>query len=607
MLRLLAFFIAFSVISAQSNSQVQLDEFPDTCGCDYLIVTPEKFLTGAKLLANHRNAFTPDNIGCARVVTLETIYEEFTSLQQEPACELIRRALNRAYIGWRSLKYVVLIGDERVSWDEPSGRPISKGIMPSYLKGYSIVYHDSRLDTLFDFSDDFYLSFTQNPPAISIPEYDARFCIGRIPCETVEQCSLYVEKVIKFDSSPLDQQGWRNNVLVLADDSHQNDAPDPLGFSHFTSAEQVSEQAFRGFFKFKVYMSAYRRKSGERPFSALSQAVSDLQKGALWTVYFGHASPIRMADEGFLIGADASQLKNNSMPTVIFSFSCMNGSYQNRIDNSMCKQFLFAQGGALVYFGSTTLEYAGSNDKLAGILFQTVDLLPQSSLGMITLKAKMTTRKNNVYHYQYLGDPALRLLKKRINLILKLNENGEEKTFRIKPENSLLDKGLIRYTTAVRETVHLLDDSEKFFVRDSLISTVESNFLKSSVIQVYSSLRRMKLNAHVWNDTVEGFLDTVVDFNGLSTAFCIPNKKKEILFAINGSVIKVTNSQNFGAHNWEITICDLLGRVVKRIFVPQMTKTAEINLAKMRISPGNYVLSVKAGKELLETKTIYSK
>jgi len=598
-------YLSATIVFARDDSLI-ITNFTDAADCDYLIISPDQFIPSAISLAAYRNINRKDAVECARVIRLETIINRYTVSLSDPLFQTVRAALMDASKCMQRLRFVVLIGDERVQWDRTLGSVASKGIMPSYLRGYSILFHNAIYDTLFDFSDDFYLT-SEDPSDVTVPQYDVPFCIGRIPCETLVQCSLYVEKVKRFENCATKNQGWRNSALFIADDTRQNKLSDPLGYTHFTNAEELcSNSAFKGIAVTKVYMSAYNREIGERPFAAFTDLKTAMEKGVMWTVFFGHGSSVRFADESILTGADAIRIHNETTPTVICSFSCLNGSYQNPINKSMCKQFLFADGGAVAYLASSTLEYSGPNEKLATSFFQSLDYYPSLSLGELFVNAKRTVRKNLVYHYQYLGDPAIRLMENRSNVRIKTYGIHDNIFVNIMPEDSRLSSGYITYSLSVPRTIALLDDPSRTFISDSVISVADSQFSGLFTIPVKVKHRPLKLTIHIWNDSADGFTDTTF-FMDQTTAFNEPKPQKDGTFSINRSIVKVTLPVNLYPGNWGLILTDLRGRIVINISAQRFTNTLEVNLASIKIASGNYIIALKAGNEIIAARHVMKK
>jgi hypothetical protein len=598
-------YLSVSIVHARDDSLI-ISNFTDATDCDYLIVSPDQFIPSALALAAYRNSNSKDAVECARVIRLETIINRYTVSLSDPLFATVRAALMDASKCLQKLRFVVLIGDERVQWDRTLGCPASKGIMPSYLRGYSILFHNAIYDTLFDFSDDFFLT-SESPSDITVPQYDVPFCIGRIPCETVAQCSLYVEKVKRFENCATNKRRWRNSALFIADDIMQNKLPDPLGFTHFTNAEQLcANRVFKGIAVSKVYMSAYNRENGERPFAALADLKRAMERGVMWTVFFGHGSSVRFADESLLTGADAVKIHNETTPTVICSFSCLNGSYQNPFNKSMCKQFLFADGGAVAYLASSTLEYSGPNEKLASSFFQSLDFYPSLSLGELFVNAKRTVRKSLVYHYQYLGDPAIKLMESRSNVRIKTYGVHDKIFVNIMPEDSRLSSGFITYSLSVPRTIALLDDPSRTFISDSVISVADSEFTGQFTIPVKIKHRPLKLIIHIWNDSADGFTDTTF-FMDQTTAFNSSLPQKDTAFSINRSIVRVTLPVNLYSGDWGLIITDLRGRVIARVNAPHFVNSLEVNLASIKIASGNYIIALKAGNDIIATRHILKK
>ncbi len=177
---LFTFFIAFNVISTDL-----IDFYSEKNRCDYLVITPRIFSDISKELANYRNQNTFDDVEEARQIILEDLPDY--SLLEAPD-SLILNALGWACKNWAAKpKYVVFIGDDSARYVPEDSIFISSGPMPTHITGW-IGNGELYNDTVLEYGDNWY----------KMDDMNKAFTIGRIPCETSQQLSLYIDKVIRY-------------------------------------------------------------------------------------------------------------------------------------------------------------------------------------------------------------------------------------------------------------------------------------------------------------------------------------------------------------------------------------------------------------------------
>jgi len=583
--------------NVSSGNELLIHDFRDTFNkCDYLIVTAQKFIDEALELARHRNRFDGDDVESARVITVEDLYTSSMLLDTAPFHAQIWSSLSWAYKNWNSsFRYLVFIGDDRIEWDYQKKTAVSSGLVPSFLSGHSIVFKGGLSpDTLFDFSDNYYVDIDKETylDIKHVPEYKTGIALGRIPCETKTQCSVYIQKVIEYENNLTSNFGWRNSILLIADDTLHEGLRDPLGFAHTSAAETLSKSvSIKTCSQSKIYFSQYSCNTGTMISDAFREFKSKLENGVLWSVYFGHGSPGKLSDEGFIKGTDAVYLQNRNRPTIMISLSCSNGSYHVPYKNSMCKQFLFTRGGAVAYIGSTSLEYTDPNEKFVDIFFKCADSLSGCSIGTIMSAARQQCYDlyphARLYHYHLLGDPALKPAKPSVDA-LKLNVNGGKLS--VKSQNSLLQHGYYRIEMINTKNVRT---AGRFFTQDSVLKTFEGKFNEYLNIDLPSSVETtVKINAFVWNSDVQAAKDTVINVND-STVIAGTKNSLNKVFSVRfaGGVVHVELSQKSGKND-KLWICNMNGRLIAELSVPVERTKFSIPLSDFSLATGTYIMTI---------------
>ena len=487
------------IITNVKSSQIQ---------CNYLIVTPSKYLQGAQNLAQFRQSFSGYKAG---VVLLDSIYAQFDSLGRKPF-EKLWWGLKYASTAWAvPPQFVVLMGADTISFNFTDSTWKNCGDMPAAAYDWYFPYPDSgvRHQPEFEYSDDYYAELGYSAPpnvAAGIIDTGYKFVIGRIPCDSAQQCLNYVQKVIDFENNKHRNKSWFNSALVVSDDTMQAFNPDPLGFMHLEAAEICADSLLRSWFVTKVIGCAYTRDSItlNKP-QVEDSIVNDLNCGNLWSVYVGHAGPDVWSDEQMLLGKDAARLRNDSTPSVFASFSCMNADYLAPYGNSMCKQFLFAShGGALAYIAATTNTYSSNNTRLMELFFNSFNGNQQICLGTALLTAKVICADFNSRYYACLGDPALTLSAGQMNLGLARN-NHDLVSFTCRIGNAAVQSGNFDVRIYKRDTVRI--GAKDFYCLDSLVSRQTGTFTNGNFAAAVADTG-VRVVAFVWNENGEGRMDS---------------------------------------------------------------------------------------------------
>jgi hypothetical protein len=467
---------------------------------DYLIITPNKFLTGAQSLAQFRQSFSGYKAG---IVLLDTLYAQFDSAGRKP-CEKIWYGLKYAYKSWNvPPKMVVLMGADSLSFNASDTTWSSRGDLPTPIYGsYSLANKFGP-----NYSDDFYSALNDSTPSdFQFYSDDSTYAvsIGRIPCDSVSQCERYVQKVIDFENSKRLNKSWFNSAMVVSDDTMQGWMVDPLNFTHLEMAEKCSNWLLRSWFNTKIVGCAFIPDSAYKKPRAEDSVVSAINRGNIWSIYIGQAGPDIWSDERMLVGGDIARLHNDSMPSVFVSFSGSTADYMQPYGNSMCKQFLFSShGGALAYIGGTSETFASDNEDLMVALFSTFNGNQQMPLGRVLAAAKATVHTQNGLAYVFLGDPALTLSDGRINMSMSRN-NQNQVSFSCQSSAGGVSSGNFDVRIYKRDTVRVGGGAYLF---DSLISRQTGTFANGNFTTALSDTS-VRVVAYVWNSQAEGRVDS---------------------------------------------------------------------------------------------------
>lgn len=533
-----AFFFILPLLAAQfvtaQSSLIPAFKSPQN-QYDYLIVTPDKFLTGAQKLAQFRQSFSGYKAG---VVLLDTLYALFDSVGRK-SYEKIWWGLKYAYKNWSMPpKMVMLMGADSLSFNASDTTWSSRGDFPVavYAYGYHSLPNNS-VEFLPEYSDDYYAALNDTTPS-DFQHYPGEstnaVSIGRIPCDSVAQCERYVQKVIDFENSKRLNKSWFNSAMVVSDDTLQGLYHDPLGDTHLIMAEGCANTLLRSWFVNKIVGCAYAPDSIYLKPAAEDSVIHAINRGNIWSIYIGHGVRNMWSDERMLLGGDIARFHNDSTPSVFIAFACYNGDFIQRYDSSMCKQFLFSsRGGALAYIGGTMEAFADANDDLMKAFFSAFNTNQQMPLGQILVKAKTTTLSKNNSAYAFLGDPALTLSNGRITM--NLTRNGQDRvSFACQSSAGGTPSGNFDVRIYKRDTVTV---GGGFYFLDSLVSRQTGTFSNGNFTALLSDAR-VRVVAYVWNENGEGRMDSSLITSALPVVAAVKqNPGPPALKTANGKLV----------------------------------------------------------------------
>jgi hypothetical protein len=597
--------IASLAIGTYAGNEVITNFKDPTISCDYLVIAPFGYQSVAVALAQHRNSFKNDDVEFAKVANLDDIIAAFPGTDFKHRNVALWKGLKWAKENWKvSFRYLVLIGSDAYAAIVDTLNPsyYGSGLMPTWYDPSAYSAATGRNNFPVNVTDDCYAKLSgENPPSdFASGTLDSGICIGRIPASTSTQCSLYVEKVKRFDlSSPKGE--WRNNILAIADDGMQGPASDPLGAYHQQSAEAVIDANLQGYSVQKQYLSAYPQDEFYEKPTAKTAVIASINRGVMWAFFFGHGNDQILTDENVLNTENSDRFTNDSMPFVFVSLTSMNGSFVSfAVPIPMGMKYLFkAQGGALAYIASTNYTYASDNEKLANAFFSDVNINPAGSIGGFLQKAKITANDRNSSCYFLLGDPAIRVNNCSTTLTVKAIPDSAPTTLRISVPDNVSFQMNYSINFTVRDTV-IQDPSAGpeylEFSYDSTILTGTGVFQHSIDVPFpHAAQFAQKAIVYVWNDSVSSRGETGLAANSSG----IINRLRQNA-AFPHALLKIDKAglMVFGIPTGLYSICiyNVMGKVVYSGEHQQRAGGISIVFQGKVLSSGRYFMRIRNGK-----------
>ena len=225
--------LALVSVPAKSSSDYvakDLRTFSASQKIDYLVICHPDFMMQAQRLVRHKRNI--NRFPNARAVSVSDVYGQFSGGNTDPAA--IRNCL--AYVKNyqeqnfhdSSFNYVVFMGAGH--WDYRGlGSASDPSFMPVAIVGDRCV-------------EDFFVYLHPGAQAEStdttttVPD----MFLGRMPCHNAQEAAQMVDKVIQTeDPAVANIGGWRNRMLLVADDDMQGPIIDPIRDPTHTSSSEL--------------------------------------------------------------------------------------------------------------------------------------------------------------------------------------------------------------------------------------------------------------------------------------------------------------------------------------------------------------------------------
>lgn len=375
---------------------------------EYLIVAPTDFLAGAVDLAEFRT----DGSGVTKipttVVNADDIYRSYTAGRVSPVA--LRNYIAYVASVCPNLKYVLLVGAGHYDYRGFNSR-LSQNVLPPYEFEYGVF-------------EDFF-GVLDSGEVIPNGRYDVDIAVGRIPAQTPYEFSLYVEKAKDYEKlGVMDISNWRSTLLLAADDAENNGTSDYSGHTMYQEAvAKMLDSAARSkgdrWTMKKIYLLDYNKDAAGQKKGASDDFLNILNQGALFATYFGHGSKTDWAAEGLLKPSYIPKLNNKGRYTILASFSCTVGRFDEGNSRSLSEEMLMAPGaGSVVSIGATRESFASHNSVLGSTILRKALADGGKTIGDAFLAAKRNIynksrenhdQRSNIERYVLLGEPVIHM------------------------------------------------------------------------------------------------------------------------------------------------------------------------------------------------------
>lgn len=379
---------------------------------EYLIVSAAEFLDGAVALGEFRSGGESVASFATTVVNVDDIYRQYTGGALSPVA--IRNYIAYAYSVCPNLKYVLLLGYGHYDYRGFTGK-LGKDFIPPFELEDNVT-------------EDFFAALDSGE-MVRYGSYDLDLSVGRLPVISTVELSNYFEKAKEYEKvGAFDHSEWRNTLLLTADDAKNGVVDDHT--EHTTKQEGVSRMidmltesiGYRWSQK-KVYLLDYDVDAAGQKRQAAQDFLNILNQGALITTYFGHGSKTDWAGEGLLKPSYLSRVNNKGRYTILNSFSCAVGRFDEGGKRSLSEEFLIApDAGSIISVGAARETYEVYNELLGRNFVLNLLSTPGITIGDAFVKAKKVRRQDeslflyssqryNNEHYLLFGEPVVQMLR----------------------------------------------------------------------------------------------------------------------------------------------------------------------------------------------------
>ena len=220
--------------------------------------------------------------------------------------------------------------------------------------------------------------------------------IGRLPARTVEEASLMVSKIVRYEQSG----GGMNEVLLVADMNGKE-------FDFEGASSEVQALLPGGYTVGRIYRSQFADDG-----QVHSEVVRGLNEGKLLVNYIGHGS--EQGWRGCIFSLqDAEALTNGLRLPFVVTMTCLNGFFQDVYGDSLAEGLLKAkQGGAVAVWASSGLTEPDKQAVMSKALIQFLFNGESLTVGEAIKKAKAAVSDQDVRKTWILfGDPTTWLKK----------------------------------------------------------------------------------------------------------------------------------------------------------------------------------------------------
>ena len=390
---------------------------------DYLIVTPQIFLSQAERLADiNRNQYGLN----VKVIELDKIYNEFSSGNQDVGAikNMVRYVYDNASAPEKRIKYLCLFGDASYDYkDRISG---NTNFVPSWH-----AYSSFNLTNSF-VSDDFFGMMGADEGADIDGSDKLDIAVGRILADSPQRAIELVDKTERYYSEA-SYGRWRNNFVVVSDDIDRGSSWEKVLQQTTDDIADLVTQEKPFMNVTKIHSDAFQQESsagGDRYPQVTLALAEAMEVGALVINYFGHGGEDFLAKERIFDKTDIDNLGNVCKLNCFVTVTCEFTKFDNPLRET-AGEFTYwnKNGGAISLITTTRQVFVTTGIAFNKTLDQYLFGYGTNDYPSIAEALRLTKTDPDISSASqrrlvfFIGDPAMKLAfpKPNINLT-KINE-----------------------------------------------------------------------------------------------------------------------------------------------------------------------------------------
>lgn len=305
---------------------------------------------------------------------------------------------------WKALQGFNVEIESRQSWEAADVKKVihdKYNTLPSHLQYFLIMgdhedvpgelYKKTYAGNVTEYASDLYYSCMDGED-----DYTADIAHGRISCRSYQEATTIVNKIIKYEKTPINNPNFYRTALCCAQfqDVADSEAPDGEAARRFCQTSEEVRDYLTGeqnYFVNRVYYTdpgntpmkwnngsfgdgslipeELRRKNGFNWDGDAADIKREIEDGRFFILHRDHGY---MGGSGWahprFVSRDVDNLENGDLLPVVFSMNCYTGEF--KLPECFAEKFVKnPKGGAVGVIAASNFSYSGYNDALtAGMI-----------------------------------------------------------------------------------------------------------------------------------------------------------------------------------------------------------------------------------------------
>ena len=384
------------VMPVASMQYVDNQNVHSITNAEMLIITDKVFADQAEAI---KTIHEEEDGLLSKVVFVDEIYNEFSS--GSPDITAIRNFIKMVYQRSPNLKYVLLFGRGNNDFKNV------EGYGTNFVPPYEAMNSVNQLVAYV--TDDYYGLLDIDEGEECAGHVDIG--VGRIPVLTTEEADVVVDKIRRYINDAKTRGQWRNEMLLLADDSKTYSKNcDEFEIMIDTMSTTVNIN--------KIYADAYvRKKLSDGSFcypDATASIIDKFDEGIIMMAYLGHGGVRGLSKSNLFKIKDIESLNNYYKLPFVVTGTCEFSAFDDASFVSAGEiLYKMENGGAIGMYTTTRPTVANVNKIIIREFLKNTynnGNIKHMAMGDIVCLTKKANNNNisNYLSYVFFGDPALR-------------------------------------------------------------------------------------------------------------------------------------------------------------------------------------------------------